>query len=80
MSLRSDGSYRCDRCGTDVGNGSAQESTVVVMVDLVDAGGLTVPTPVTLNFCLQPRPDFPRGCTGRVLSDSNLTDYRETRP
>jgi hypothetical protein len=29
MSLRPDGSYRCDRCDTDVENGSVQFAAVV---------------------------------------------------
>jgi hypothetical protein len=77
VSLRPDGSHRCDRCGRDVGNGSSQESTVVITIVEVDSGGITAPTPITLNFCREARPDFPRGCTGRVLSDANLADYRE---
>jgi hypothetical protein len=77
VSLRPDGTYRCDRCGADCGNGSSQVCTVVVTVVEVDSGGITIPTPITLHFCIQPRPEFPRGCTGRVLSDSNLTNYRE---
>lgn len=79
MSLRPDGAYRCDRCGRDVGNGSVQQATVVVTVEHVDAGGISVPTPVTLHFCFTPRPEFPRGCTGRVLSDANLADYQHSK-
>lgn len=78
MSLRADGHYRCDRCGVDVGNGDVQSCTVVITIELVDSGGITVPTPVTIHFCTRPRPGFPRGCTGRVLSDSNLADHRES--
>lgn len=79
MSLRPNGTYRCDRCGVDVGNGSATTCTVVVMLDEVDAGGVLVETPVTGHFCRTPREDFPNGCTGRVLTAANLADYTASK-
>jgi hypothetical protein len=79
VSLRADGHHHCDRCGLDLGNGDVQQCTVVITVELVDSGGISIPTPVRLEFCTQPRPDFPRGCRGRVLSDANLADYRQTK-
>lgn len=75
MSLRSDGRYRCDRCGADVGNGGIEECTTVVMLDVIESAGIMVPTPVTLQFCREPRTGYPNGCTGRVITDANLANY-----
>lgn len=80
MSLRPDGSYRCDRCDRDVGNGDVQTSATVLTVELVDAGGgITAPVPVRFDFCTEPRPEFPHGCTGRILTARNLTAYRASK-
>lgn len=67
MSLRSDGKYRCDRCGADVGNGAVDQAAIV---SDVDQGAVRV-----LHFCRRPREGAPHGCAGRVLSPSNLADW-----
>ena len=67
MSLRPDGSYRCDRCGADVGNGAVTEAAIV---SDVEDGAVRV-----LHFCRQPRDSAPNGCAGRLLSASMLADY-----
>lgn len=73
MSLRPDGTYRCDRCGGDVGNGAVTECAVVS--DTPD--GLTHRV---LHFCRQPTRGAPHGCAGRLLSPSNLANYLEEGP
>lgn len=74
MSLRLDGTYRCDRCGVDVGNGGVHVAAVIVSV--LDDGGLT-----TLHLCRDRTDDDKkvRGCAGRVLTARALADYHETR-
>lgn len=72
MSLRSDGSYRCDRCGADVGNGAVTEAAIVS--DVSD-GSVRV-----LHFCRIPVKGAPHGCAGRLLSPSNLADYEKGQP
>lgn len=66
MSLRSDGIYRCDRCGADVDNGSITAAAVVSDLD-PDTGGIRL-----LHFC-RPR------CVQAVLSADNLADYSKTK-
>jgi hypothetical protein len=65
MSRRSDGSYKCDRDGTDIGN--AGIDVAVPAVDL-DENGI----PITYHFCRV------NGCAKKVLSARNLADYRES--
>jgi hypothetical protein len=36
VSLRPDGTYRCDRCDVDVGNGAVTEAAVIADLELVD--------------------------------------------
>jgi hypothetical protein len=72
MSLRSDGAYRCDRCGADVGNGSVDQA---VIVSDVQGGSVRV-----LHFCREPRDGAPHGCAGRLLSPSMLADYLKEHP
>lgn len=67
MSLRSDGTYRCDRCGADVGNGAVTEAAVVS-----DVEGAAVRV---LHFCRRPVKGAPHGCAGRLLSPSMLADW-----
>lgn len=71
MSLRSDGSYRCDRCGADAGNGGVTESAVV---SDVYGGAVRV-----LHFCRKPTKGAPHGCAGRLLSASILANYTEAQ-
>lgn len=80
MSLRSDGAYRCDRCGTDVGNGGIDQCAHIVLLNPSD------PTDIWhLHYCL-PRPDPTRphltlpGCRDAVLTPDALTDHTRSRP
>lgn len=73
MSLRSDGTNRCDKCGVDVGSGGVDTGAVVSVYD-ADAG-----TVLVLHLCREPRDGFPRGCTGKVLGPGTLADYTSTR-
>ena len=72
MSLRSDSTYRCDRCGADVGNASVQ--TCAFISDLDPADPLR---PRTLHLCRAPRDGAPHGCVGNVLGPATLADYTE---
>lgn len=71
MSLRSDGSYRCDRCDTQLTNGGVHECAVVSTV--LD-GQL-----FTLHFCEQPHRGAPRGCAGHLLSPSALAAFHTSK-
>lgn len=62
MSLRSDGTYRCDRCGTKLENGGVHEAAI--LSDL-DAEGRVI----VLHFCRV------NGCDRKVASKRNLADY-----
>lgn len=79
MSRRLDGSYCCDRCGTDVGNAGVQEAASISDLDPAD------PTRIRqLHLCLdRPDPAAPgktiQGCRGRVLTRKALANYHETR-
>lgn len=80
MSLRPDGSHRCDRCGADVGNAGIDVAAKVS--DLDPATGNT--TIRQLEFCRdRPDPDRPgetiKGCRDRVLTKAALAYYHETR-
>lgn len=74
MSLRADGSHRCDRCGRDVGNGGIFAAAFISDLDPERPG-----EPRQLHLCREERDDAPRGCVGLVLGDDALTDYTETR-
>jgi len=67
VSLRSDGTYRCDHCGTDVGNGAVTEAAIV---SDIEGGGVRV-----LHFCRRPRRGAPNGCAGHLLGRAALADY-----
>lgn len=74
MSLRLDGIYRCDKCGTGVGNASVDKATFISMVNPDD--------PVEswrLHLCTEPREGAPNGCTGNALGPGTLADFYETR-
>lgn len=71
MSLRPDGTYRCDRCGADVGNGGVVQAAIV---SDVEDGAVRV-----LHFCRESRDGAPHGCAGRLLSPSMLADYLEVQ-
>ena len=74
MSLRPDGAYRCDRCGTDVGNGDVQTAAKIITLDPERLG-----EPLVLNLCRTPREGAPHGCEGNVLGPATLADYTESR-
>lgn len=70
MSLRSDGHYRCDRCGTDVGNAGVDMCAVISDTDPDD------PTrPRVLHLCRDARDGAPTGCVGNVLGPGTLANY-----
>lgn len=74
MSLRSDGTYRCDKCGTDVGNASVENAAKIADLDPDD------PTrPRNLDLCREPRTGAPRGCAGLVLGPGTLANWTEMR-
>lgn len=73
MSLRSDGKYRCDRCGSDVGNAGVDMAAIVSDVE-TDTGLVRV-----LHFCRVPNPGAPDGCATHLLTPSNLADYLEVQ-
>lgn len=74
MSLRPDGTYRCDSCGIDVGNGGVLMAAVVSDLDPDVPGTVRV-----LHLCRAPREGAPHGCAGNALSPAALADYHETR-
>ena len=65
MSLRSDGRYRCDRCGRELENGGVQECAPITT--LREDG-----TPITYHFGRE------EGCESKVLSKRNLAAYQDT--
>jgi len=71
MSRREDGSIRCDRDGTDVGNGGV-DLAITVSDQVIDGQGY--PAPRVLHFCRE------NGCDRKVLSTRNLANYREAHP
>lgn len=62
MSLRSDGRYRCDRCGRELVNGGVFECVIAADTDEVTGGT------VTYHF------GRAEGCARKVLSRRNLAD------
>jgi hypothetical protein len=74
VSLRPDGAYRCDRCGTDVGNGAVTECAVVSDMEVATDDGVAL-TPRVLHFCRVPNRGAPEGCAAHVLGHRNLADY-----
>lgn len=76
MSRRDDGAIRCDRCGTDVGNGGPLYAVTVSGFDPDDLGRAW-----QLHLCL-PREEesgpIP-GCRDEVLDEAALRNYHESR-
>lgn len=68
MSLRPDGTYRCDRCDGELTNGGVHEAAVV--------STLLDDQLVTLHFCWRPQRGAPHGCASRILSASALAAFR----
>lgn len=70
MSLRPDGTYRCDRCGVDVGNGGVHLAAIVADLDPND------PTAVrNLHFCRQSNAGAPDGCAAHLLTRANVAAW-----
>lgn len=76
MSLRPDGTYRCDRSGHDVGNAAVTQCASVSTI-LTEADG--TPRVQVFHFCRVPNPGAPDGCADHVLVPSNLADYLAAR-
>lgn len=77
MSRRPDGTYRCDRCGADVGNGGVQSAAVIADTDPADPTSLR-----HLHLCLDRTGEggtTVHGCRDRVLTRRALANYHETR-
>lgn len=74
MSLRADGSYRCDRCGVDVVNGGVLHAAVISDLDPDQPGTVRV-----LHLCRAPRDGAPHGCVGNVLGPQTLANWTESR-
>lgn len=68
MSLRRDGTYRCDRCDTDVGNAAVTECAIATTL----TGGLDH---LVLHLCRRPRKGAPHGCAAHVLTAKTLAAY-----
>lgn len=68
------GSFECDRCGTDVGNGGVLDAVVVSDLDPENPG-----TVRNLHFCRDREVDGKtvKGCGNKVLSATNLKHYKE---
>lgn len=75
MSLRLDGSYRCDRCDRDVGNGAVTEAAIVVTLSEPEEDEPAYP--ITLHLCRVPHEQAPTGCAGHVLSESALKAWHD---
>lgn len=71
MSLRTDGTYRCDRCGTDIGNAGVDVAATIS--DLVhDEHNHPIPGRVrVLHLCRK------NGCVTRVLTKRALANLKE---
>jgi hypothetical protein len=74
VSVRPDGTHRCDKCGGDVGNGSVDQATFISMVNPDNPS-----EPWRLHLCTAPRDGAPHGCTGNVLGPRTLAAFYETR-
>lgn len=70
MSLRPDGTYRCDRCGTDVGNAGVTSAAIISDLQPDDPGSVRV-----LHLCREPQDGAPNGCASHVLGPGTLADY-----
>lgn len=74
MSLRPDGSYRCDHCDTDVENGSVQHAAVISDLEPVPDTDVSA-RPRVLHLCRTKRKGAPHGCAGLVLGPRTLKAY-----
>lgn len=69
MTMQSDGSFECDRCGADCGNGGVLDCVVVSDLDLDNPGHVA-----NYHFCRDREEDGKKikGCANKVLSTTNL--------
>jgi len=78
MTAREDGSYVCDRCGGDCGNGGVYDCLVVSDMK-VGEGGVHV---LNLHFCRTQHDGNgkrTKGCDDVILSTTNLKSFLETQ-
>ena len=78
MSRRTDGTWRCDRCGTELPNEGVR--TAVMISDMIETDDGVEPR--MLQLCRdRPDPDDPgktiQGCRDRVLTRKALRNYYE---
>lgn len=76
MTRLEDGSFNCDKCGGDCGNGGVAACLVVSDLDPENSGMVR-----NLHFCRDREEDGKtvKGCAKKVLSPTNLKHYEETR-
>jgi hypothetical protein len=79
VSLRDDNTYRCDRCGTDIGNAGPDRAAHINDTEPDDPR-----IPRRLHLCLdRPDPDSPgktiQGCRDHVLTGRALRNYLKTK-
>lgn len=77
MSLRPDGTYRCDRCGTDIENAGPDRA-----VTLSGADPFNPTLQRVLHLCIDFVTESGRtvqGCRDRVMSKRALANYHENR-
>jgi hypothetical protein len=75
VSRTEQGTYECDRCRADVGNGGVDQAAVIGDLDPDNPGMVR-----NLHICRDhPGPDGEtvRGCVHRVLGPANLKGYIE---
>lgn len=71
MSRHEDGTYHCDKCGSDIGNAGVDMATSVVGLDPDNPDMIR-----QLHFCTSAG-DNPN-CTPKVLNKNHLTSYEES--
>lgn len=76
MSQVSDGTFVCDRCGAEVGNGSLLNAVVVSDID-PDKPGMVR----NMHFCRDRTVDEEevKGCSRKLLSPSNLKHLNDSK-
>lgn len=78
MTAQADGTYVCDRCGGDCGNGGVHDALVIS--DMKTDDGLQV---INLHFCrAQTDADGKRvaGCDSSILTPRNMEHFLEAQP
>lgn len=71
-----DGTYECDRCGADCGNGGVRDCAIVADLDPDNEGHVR-----NLHFCRDREEDGRKikGCARKLLSATNLKHREESR-